>query len=111
MMQGNGANDRNHRIKIFKPVTAPDGYGGLTTEYELAYERWVQIMPPTYREQEAQGAPMSRETLTIKIQPTHKDLKRGWRLEWQSEIYTVISVDNSYRERTLFVAQRYNPGE
>lgn len=110
-MQSNGVNDRQHRIKIFKPVMEKDGYGGMSTEYELLYKRWVQIMPPTFREQQAQGAPMSRETLTIKIQPANKDLKRGWRIEWQGEAYNIISVDNTYRERTLFVAQRYNPGE
>lgn len=111
MILGNGASERSQRIKIYKPATQADGYGGLVTEYQLSCERWVQIMPPTYREQEARGAPMSRETLTIKLQPADKELKRGWRIEWQGEAYSVISVDNSYRERTLFVAQRYNPGE
>lgn len=107
----NGATDRQHRIRILSPQTTEDGYGGLATNYVLHSERWVQVMPPSFKEQLAYGAPVSRETITIEIRPADKAIKRGWHIEWNGETYVVTSSDNTYRERTLVVAQFYNPGE
>lgn len=110
MMQIN-ANERNQKIKLYKPVAVEDGQGGRKTEYALIGTRWAQVSLPTYKELQAQGAPMSKETITVKIQPQLPALRRGWRIEWRGETYTVQSTDNLYRERTLFAAQLLNPGE
>lgn len=107
----NGATDRQHRIKIKRPVTIEDGYGGLSTSYELHSERWAQVLPPSFKEQLARGAPVSRETITVEIRPADRNVKRDWHIEWQGETYVVTSADNTYRERTLLVAQYYNPGD
>lgn len=107
----NGATDRQHRIKIKRPVTSEDGYGGLNTSYEVHSERWAQVLPPSFKEQLARGAPVTRETITVEIRPADKAVKRGWQIEWQGETYVLTSADNTYRERTLMVAQLYNPGE
>ena len=107
----NGASDRIHRIKLYRPVQEKDGYGGQNCSYELYKERWAQVMPPTFREQQAMGAPVSRETITIEIRPADKNIQRGWRISWGKDMYNIRSVDNTYRERTLVVAQFYNVGE
>lgn len=105
------ASERQHRIKIYRPVQSPDGYGGYHAEWQLYMERWAQVMPPAFREQQAQGAPMSREQIQIKLQPPDKNIVRGWKIEWQENSYSIDTSDNTYRERTLLVAHTLNPGE
>lgn len=107
----NGATDRQHRILIKRPQMLDDGYGGRSTEYVLHMERWAQVLPPSFKEQLAYGAPVSRETITIELRPTDKAIKRDWKIEWQGETYVVTSVDNTYRERTLIVARLFNVGD
>lgn len=107
----NGATDRQHRITIKRPETVEDGYGGCSTSYVVHSERWAQVYPPSFKEQLARGAPVSRETITVEIRPADKAVKRGWRIEWQGETYTLTSADNTYRERTLMVAQLYDQGD
>lgn len=107
----NGASDRIHRIKLLMPEIEADGYGGQNRKFTLYKERWAQVMPPTFREQQAMGAPVSRETITIEIRPADKTIKRGWRVNWQHDDYDIRAVDNTYRERTLIVAQFYERGE
>lgn len=106
-----GCSNRNQRIKIFKPENKADGMGGYNTSYVLYQERWAQVLPPAFREQQAQGAPMSREQLQIKLGPADRQVRRGWRIEWQGETYTVDTADNTYRERTLLVVHTLNPGD
>lgn len=105
-----GCSERNQRIKIIKPANVADGMGGYSTVQELYCERWAQVMPPAFREQEAQGAPMSREQLQIKIEPADKAIKRGWQLEWQGNTYRIDTVDNTYRERTLLIVHTLKAG-
>lgn len=106
----NGASDRQHRIKIKNPRVIEDGYGGMNTSYELHSERWAQVYPPSFKEQQAMGAPVNREQITVELRPADKNIKRDWRLEWQGEVYSILYVDNTYRERTLLAAQLYNQG-
>lgn len=107
----NGASDRTHRIKILRPQVVADGYGGQKRAFEDYMARWAQVKPPAYREQQAQGAPMSREEIVVEITPADFNIARGWRIIWQNQEYTVTSTDNTYRARTLVTAKRLNPGE
>mgnify|MGYP005959030305 CR=1 FL=1 len=102
--------ERQHRITIYKPITVPDGYGGMKTSWELYKTRWAQVMPPAFREQQAQGTPMSREQIQIKLQPPDTLIQRGWKLGWQGNSYSIDTSDNTYRERTILVAHTLNPG-
>lgn len=107
----NGASDRAHRITIQRPEVVADGYGGQRRTFCNYATRWAQVKPPAYREQQAQGAPMSREEIVVEITPADISVARGWRLLWQNQEYIVTSTDNTYRERTLITAKRLNPGE
>lgn len=105
------ASDRQHRITVYEPVTVDDEYGGKETTYKEHAARWAQVMPPTFREQQAQGAPMNREQIQIKLTPPDKRILRGWQIKWQDDVYEVDACDNTYRDRTLIVAHYLNPGE
>lgn len=107
----NGASDRTHRITLLRPQIVADDYGGQKRAFIEYMARWAQVKPPAYREQQAQGAPMSREEIVVEITPADFLVARGWRLRWQNQEYIVTSTDNTYRERTLITAQRLNPGE
>ena len=107
----NGASDRTHRITLRRPDIVADGYGGQKRAFSNYATRWAQVKPPAYREQQAQGAPMSREEIVVEITPADNAVGRGWRLLWQNHEYAVTTTDNTYRERTLITAKRLNPGE
>ena len=107
----NGASDRAHRIAIYRPEAVADGYGGQQRSFALHAERWAQVKPPAYREQQAQGASMSREEIVVEITPADAQVERGWQLIWRKTKYAITSTDNTYRERTLITAKRLNPGE
>lgn len=104
------SSDRQHRISLYQPVLTPDSYGGQKTEYVKETERWAQVMPPGFRDQQAQGAPMSREQIQVKLTPPDSSIKRGWRLCWQGDSYEITAVDNTYRERTLVIAHALKAG-
>lgn len=65
----NGASDRTHRITLRRPDIVADGYGGQKRAFSNYATRWAQVKPPAYREQQAQGAPMSREEIVVEITP------------------------------------------
>jgi SPP1 family predicted phage head-tail adaptor len=83
------------RITLMEPFPTEDGYGGFSTEYKEVGSIWAQVLQTNYAEQEAQGTPMNREQLRLKIRP-RKDLKRGWRMRLSGELYEIETVDNTY---------------
>ena len=97
------------RITLLRPIPFEDGYGGFHTDYEEEGKIWAQVIQTNYAEQEAQGTPMNREQLRIKIRP-RKDLKRGWRLMLSGELYEIETVDNTYRDSTTLIVRRYEQG-
>ena len=97
------------RITLFRPIPTEDGYGGFQTDYEEMGQIWAQVIQTNYAEQEAQGTPMNREQLRLKIRP-RKDIRRGWRLRLFGEIYEIETVDNTYRDSTTLIVHRYEQG-
>ena len=97
------------RIELFKPDSSEDGYGGLSTDYESAGFIWAQVVQTNYAEQQAQGTPMNREQLRLRIRP-HKEIKRGWRLSLLGEIFEVETVDNTFRDMTTLIIHRFEQG-
>lgn len=97
------------RITLMEPFSTEDGYGGFSTEYKEVGSIWAQVLQTNYAEQEAQGTPMNREQLRLKIRP-RKDLKRGWRMLLSGELYEIETVDNTYRDSTTLIVHRYEQG-
>ena len=97
------------RITLMEPVPSEDGYGGFSTEYKEAGSLWAQVIQTNYAEQEAQGTPMNREQLRLKIRP-RKDIRRGWWFKLSGEIYEIETVDNTYRDSTTLIVRRYEQG-
>ncbi|WP_432643538.1 phage head closure protein [Acidaminococcus sp.] len=97
------------RITLLQPKPTEDGYGGFHTDYEEVERIWAQVIQTNYAEQEAQGTPMNRGQLRLKIRP-RKDLKRGWRLRLAGELYEIETVDNTYRDSTTLIVHRYEQG-
>lgn len=97
------------RITLLKPISSEDGYGGFHTDYEEQGKIWAQVIQTNYAEQEAQGTPMNREQLRLKIRP-RKDIRRGWRLRLLEELYEIETVDNTYRDSTTLIVHRYEQG-
>ena len=103
-------NERKHSNENRKDgQTDHDGYGGFSTEYKEVGSIWAQVLQTNYAEQEAQGTPMNREQLRLKIRP-RKDLKRGWRMLLSGELYEIETVDNTYRDSTTLIVHRYEQG-
>ena len=63
------------RILLQKPVTQEDGYGGLETVFEDAGKAWAKMERTDYAEQQAEGTPMNREQVRLRIRP-RKDIQR-----------------------------------
>ena len=97
------------RITLMEPFPTEDGYGGFSTEYKEVGSIWAQVIQTNYAEQEAQGTPMNREQLRLKIR-SRKDIRRGWRLRLFGEIYEIETVDNTYRDSTTLIVHRYEQG-
>lgn len=97
------------RITLLRPILSEDGYGGFHTDYEEEGKIWAQVIQTNYAEQEAQGTPMNREQLRLKIRP-RKDIRRGWRFKLSGEIYEIETVDNTYRDSTTLIVRRYEQG-
>ena len=97
------------RISLLRPIPFEDGYGGFHTDYEEEGKIWAQVIQTNYAEQEAQGTPMNREQLRLKIRP-RKDIRRGWRFKLSGEIYEIETVDNTYRDSTTLIVRRYEQG-
>ena len=96
-------------ITLLRPIPSEDGYGGFHTDYEEEGKIWAQVIQTNYAEQEAQGTPMNREQLRLKIRP-RKDIRRGWRFKLSGEIYEIETVDNTYRDSTTLIVHRYEQG-
>ena len=97
------------RITLLQPKPTEDGYGGFHTDYEETGQIWAQVIQTNYAEQEAQGTPMNREQLRLKIRP-RKDIQRGWRFRLAGEVYEIETVDNTYRDSTTLIVHRYEQG-
>ncbi len=97
------------RITLLRPIPSEDGYGGFHTDYEEMGQIWAQVIQNNYAEQEAQGTPMNREQLRLKIRP-RKDIRKGWRLRLLEELYEIETVDNTYRDSTTLIIHRYEQG-
>ena len=98
------------RITLLRPIPSEDGYGGFHTDYEEMGQIWAQVIQTNYAEQEAQGTPMNREQLRLKIRP-RKDIRKGWRLRLLEELYEIETVDNTYRDSTTLTTHRSDQGE
>ena len=97
------------RITLLRPIPSEDGYGGFHTDYEEEGKICTQLIQTNYAQQEAQGTPMNREQLRLKIRP-RKDIRRGWRFKLSGEIYEIETVDNTYRDSTTLIVHRYEQG-
>lgn len=97
------------RITLLRPIPSEDGYRGFHTDYEEEGKIWAQVIQTNYAEQEAQGTPMNREQLRLKIRP-RKDIRRGWQFKLSGEIYEIETVDNTYRDSTTLIVHRYEQG-
>ena len=97
------------RIALQRPVTREDGYGGLETVYEDAGKVWAKMELPNYAEQQAEGTPMNREQVRIRIRP-RKDIKRGWHVVLEGDVFVVETADNTFRDNTMLILRHYEPG-
>jgi len=97
------------RIGLLRPVTREDGYGGLETVYEDAGKAWAKMERTDYAEQQAEGTPMNREQVRIRIRP-RKDICRGWRVVLEGDVFEVETADNTFRDNTMLILRHYEPG-
>lgn len=97
------------RIRLLRPISTEDGYGGFHTDYEETGQIWAQVIQTNYAEQEAQGTLMNREQLRLKIRH-RKDIRRGWRLRLFGDLYEIETVDNTFRDSTTLIVHRYEQG-
>lgn len=97
------------RIRLLRPISTEDGYGGFHTDYEETGQIWAQVIQTNYAEQEARGTPMNREQLRLKIRP-RKDIRRGWGLRLSGDLYEIETVDNTFRDSTTLIVHRYEQG-
>ena len=97
------------RILLQKPVTQEDGYGGLETVFEGAGKVWAKMERKDYAEQQAEGTPMNREQVRLRIRP-RKDVQRGWRVVLEGDVFVVETADNTFRDNTMLILRHYEPG-
>lgn len=97
------------RIRLLRPISTEDGYGGFHTDYEETGQIWAQVIQTNYAEQEVQGTPMNREQLRLNIRP-RKDIRRGWRLRLFGDLYEIETVDNTFRDSATLIVHRYEQG-
>ncbi len=98
------------RLELFSPETVMDGYGGLETHWLCAGVVWARVLSAEHGEREAQGAPMDREELRLKIRP-RADVKRGWKVRILGEEWLVLDVGRTYRDSAELTLVRYEQGE
>lgn len=98
-----------HRITLFKPIVTEDVYGGQRTDPESAGQVWAELFQTNYREQQAQGAPMAREQLRFRIRK-HREVDRGWSIEYNGQQYLIEVVDNTYSDSTTIIVHAFNAG-
>lgn len=81
------------RITLLRPIPSEDGYGGFHTDYEEMGQIWAQVIQTNYAEQEAQGTPMNREQLRLKIGQERISGKVGgfgfWKNSMKSKRWTI----------------------
>ena len=97
------------RITLQRPVTREDDYGGLETVYEDDGKVWARMERTDYAEQQAEGTPMNREQVRIRIRP-RRDIKRGWRVLLEGDVFVVETADNTFRDNTMLILRHYEPG-
>ena len=97
------------RITLQRPVTHEDGYGGLETVFEDAGKVWAKMERTDYAEQQAEGTPMNREQVRIRIRP-RKDIQRGWHVLLEGDVFVVETADNTFRDNTMLILRHYEPG-
>ena len=62
-----------------------------------------------YAEQQAEGTPMNREQVRIRIRP-RKDVQRGWHVLLEGDVFVVETADNTFRDNTMLILRHYEPG-
>jgi SPP1 family predicted phage head-tail adaptor len=98
------------RITLLRPIPSQKtATGAFIRTMKKKGRIWAQVIQTNYAEQEAQGTPMNREQLRLKIRP-RKDIRRGWRFKLSGEIYEIETVDNTYRDSTTLIVHRYEQG-
>ena len=97
------------RITLQRPITHEDGYGGLETVFEDVGKTWAKVERTDYAEQQAEGTPMNREQVRIRIRP-RKDIQRGWHILLEGDVFVVETSDNTFRDNTMLILRHYEPG-
>lgn len=84
----------NKKIKILKKASGHDDYGEPLDGYDTVHECWSSVKNKSGKEQFQAATPFSKVVTSFLIRYTKKDIDNTMVLEFLSNLYNIIYIDN-----------------